>query len=75
MKHVPYTTKTGVRIGSRFNESPKPMPIDDPDMELIQGLFIHSGKWHRQKAIENLLTKILLVLALIILLAYLMTSK
>jgi hypothetical protein len=75
MKTVPYTTKTGVKIGSRYNESPKPMPIDDPDMELIQGLFIHSGKWHRQKAIEKLVTQISTVILLIVLVTYLMVSK
>jgi hypothetical protein len=32
MKEIPYTTSTGVQIGLRHNESPKPMPIDDPDM-------------------------------------------
>jgi hypothetical protein len=53
MKVVPYTTKTGVKIGSRWNESPKPMPIDDPDMITIQGWFICSPEWHRQRNIER----------------------
>jgi hypothetical protein len=36
MKTVPYTTSTGIQIGLRWNESPKPMPIDDADMLFLQ---------------------------------------
>jgi hypothetical protein len=75
MKTIPYTTKTGVKIGSRYNESPKPMPIDDPDMEFIQELFIHSGKWHRQKAIAKLITNVSTGIALLIIITYTMVSK
>ena len=75
MKQVPYTTSTGLKIGSRWNESPKPMPIDDPDMELIQGLFIHSGKWHRQRRIERLFQNISLATALVIAIAFMMVQK
>jgi hypothetical protein len=75
MKQVPYTTSTGIKIGSRWNESPKPMPIDDPDMELIQGLFIHSGKWHRQRRIERLFQNISLATALVIAIAFMMVQK
>ena len=53
MKVVPYTTKTGVKIGSRWNESPKPMPIDDPDMIAIQGWFIYPPEWHRARSLER----------------------
>ena len=42
MKNIPYTTSTGIKIGSRWNEAPKPMPIDDPDMIKIQGWLIQS---------------------------------
>lgn len=75
MKEVPFTTSTGIKMGSRWNESPKPMPIDDPDMELIQGLFIHSGKWHRQRNIEKLVVRISMFVLLIIICTYLMVSK
>jgi hypothetical protein len=75
MKNVPYTTSTGVKIGSRYNESPKPMPINDPDMEFIQGVFIHSGKWHRQKAIEKLVTQVSAIVLLIVIITYMMVSK
>jgi hypothetical protein len=54
MKTIPYTTSTGVKIGSRWNESPKPMPIDDPDMEIIQTWFIHTPQWHKARRIERL---------------------
>lgn len=66
MKKVPYTTSTGIRIGSRWNESPKPMPIDDPDMIEIQGWFIHDSKWHRQRRIERIFYTFSLIFALTI---------
>lgn len=75
MKTIPYTTSTGIKIGCRWNESPKPMPIDDPDMELIQGLFIHSGKWHRQRRIEKIFNNISLATMLIIAIAYMLVAK
>ena len=75
MKQVPYTTSTGIKIGSRWNESPKPMPIDDPDMELIQGLLIHSGKWHRQRRIERLFHNIFLATALVIVIVFMLVQK
>lgn len=53
MKVVPYTTKTGIQIGCRYNESPKPMPIEDEDMIYIQSVFICPPSWHRQKKIER----------------------
>ena len=54
MRTTPYTTSTGVQIGCRYNESPKPMPIDDEDMLYIQTLFIHTPKWHRQRNLERI---------------------
>ena len=53
MRTTPYTTSTGVQIGSRYNESPKPMPIDDEDMIYIQSLFIYPPEWHRQRNLER----------------------
>jgi hypothetical protein len=70
MRNTPYTTKTGVQIGLRYNESPKPMPIDDSDMIAIQGWFICSEKWHRQRKAEKLtvlLSGIFLVFLMIVL--------
>ena len=53
MKAIPYTTKTGVKMGSRYNESPKPMPIDDPDMITIQSWFICKPQWHKARSMER----------------------
>ena len=54
MKNVPYTTSTGVQIGLRYNESPKPMPIDDPDMITIQSWFICKPQWHKARSMERI---------------------
>lgn len=54
MRNIPYTTSTGVKIGSRWNESPKPMPIDDPDMIAIQGWFICKPEWHKARKMERI---------------------
>jgi hypothetical protein len=53
MKTIPYTTSKGIQIGCRYNESPKPMPIDDEDMIYIQSLFIFPPEWHRQRNLER----------------------
>jgi len=53
MKTIPYTTSTGIQIGCRYNESPKPMPIEDQDMIYIQSVLICSPSWHRQRNIER----------------------
>lgn len=75
MKTVPYTTSTGVQIGCRYNESPKPMPIDDEDMIYIQSLFIHSPKWHRQRNIERTTVIVCTAFVILICAAFLMASK
>jgi hypothetical protein len=75
MRNIPYTTSTGIKIGSRWNESPKPMPIDDPDMELIQGLFICSGKWHRERNLEKIVYGFSTATLFVVILAYTMVSK
>lgn len=75
MKTVPYTTSTGVQIGCRYNESPKPMPIDDEDMIYIQSLFIHSPEWHRQRNAERLTLIVCTVFVIVIGTALLMAGK
>jgi hypothetical protein len=74
MKVIPYTTSTGVKIGLRWNESPKPMPIDDPDMIAIQGWFILPPEWHRAQKIDRIVYISSTVLVLLICIA-LMVSK
>jgi hypothetical protein len=51
------------------------MPIDDPDMELIQGWFICSKEWHRQRNIEKLVYVASVCMVLAIMILYLMVSK
>ena len=58
LRNTPYTTKSGVQIGLRYNESPKPMPIDDSDMIAIQGWFICDKSWHKKRTIENIVMRI-----------------
>lgn len=53
MKQIPYKTSTGLLIGSRYKESPDPIPLDDPDMLHIQSVLICKPKWHRQRNIER----------------------
>lgn len=75
MRTIPYTTSTGIQIGCRYNESPKPMPIDDEDMIYIQSLFIFPPEWHRQRNLERLVligcTGFVMLLGVVLL----MTSK
>jgi hypothetical protein len=54
MRTVPYTTTTGIKIGSRWNESPKPMPIDDLDMIFIQEALLATPEYARSKRMYNL---------------------
>jgi hypothetical protein len=73
MRTVPYTTSTGIQIGCRYNESPKPMPIDDEDMIYIQSLFIFSPEWHRQRNLERMVligcTGFVMLLGIVLLMA------
>lgn len=75
MRSTPYTTKTGVQIGIRYNESPKPMPIDDPDMETIQSWFICSEKWHRQRRVEKLTVLLSGIFLVFLITALIVTGK
>ena len=75
MRTTPYTTSTGVQIGCRYNESPKPMPIDDTDMIYIQTLFIHPPKWHRQRNLERMTLIACTGFVVFVALAFLMAGK
>jgi hypothetical protein len=68
MKQVPYTTSAGVKIGLRWNESPKPMPIDDLDMERLQGWLICSPEWHKSRSMDRIAYGMSAVVAVITLL-------
>ena len=73
MKTIPYTTSKGIQIGCRYNESPKPMPIDDEDMIYIQSLFIFPSEWYRQRNIERMVligcTGFVMLLGIVLLMA------
>jgi len=69
MKVIPYTTSTGVKIGLRWNESPKPMPIDDPDMIAIQEWFIFKPEWHKARKMDRIVYCLCTGLALMIAIA------
>ena len=75
MKVVPYTTSTGVQIGSRYNESPKPMPIEDDDMLYIQSVLICPREWHRRRSIDKAVLLFSMAVFVLIGVASLMVSK
>lgn len=53
MKNTPYTTSTGIQIGVRYKESPKPQPITDKDMIYLQEALLASPEYIRSKHIYN----------------------
>lgn len=71
MRNIPYTTSTGIKIGYRWNESPKPMPIDDPDMIAIQGWLIQSPEWHKARNLDKVVNGVCFGFGFVILLAVL----
>lgn len=58
LRNVPYTTKSGLQMGLRYNESPKPMPIDDSDMLAVQSWLICDKGWHKKRTIETIVMRI-----------------
>jgi hypothetical protein len=75
MRTTPYTTSTGVQIGCRYNESPKPMPIDDEDMIYIQSLFILPPEWHRQRNLERMTLIVCTGFVVFVAISFLMAGK
>jgi hypothetical protein len=75
MRTVPYTTSTGIQIGCRYNECPKPMPIDDEDMIYIQSLFIFPPEWHRQRNLERLVLIVCTGFVMFVCVVFLMARK
>ena len=61
--NVPYTTKTGLKIGLRYQEQGKKMPIDDPDMLYLQTMLI-CPKARREELLEDLFVKASIVIIL-----------
>jgi hypothetical protein len=54
MKHIPYTTNTGIQIGSRYQENGITMPVDDPDMIRLQEALLATPEYARSKRMYNL---------------------
>ena len=54
---VPYTTKTGIKIGSRYQENGNRTEIDDPDMLFLQEALLSTPQYRRAKRIEALIIR------------------
>ena len=50
--NVPYTTKTGIKIGSRYQEDGNRTEIDDPDMLFLQEALLSTPQYRKAKRIE-----------------------
>ena len=50
--NVPYTTKTGIKMGSRYQENGNRTQIDDPDMLFLQEALLSTPQYRRAKRIE-----------------------
>jgi hypothetical protein len=61
--NIPYTTKTGLKIGSRYQEQGIRMPIDDPDMLYLQTMLI-CPNIRKQEILDDLWFKAFIVILL-----------
>jgi hypothetical protein len=52
--HTPYTTRTGLKMGSRYQEHGITEPIDDPDMLLLQEALLATPDYIRSKCLYNI---------------------
>jgi len=50
--NVPYTTKTGIKMGSRYQENGNRTQIDDPDMLFLQEALLSTPQYRKAKRIE-----------------------
>jgi len=55
--NVPYTTKTGIKIGIRYRENGNRMAIDDPDMLFIQEALLATPQYRKAKRMEKLVLR------------------
>ena len=46
---TPYTTKTGIKIGSRYMEKGYVAPLDDRDMQLVQEALLATPNYIKSK--------------------------
>ena len=56
--NVPYTTKTGVKIGCRYRENGNTMPISDPDMLFLQEALLSTPQYRKDKRIYALTMRV-----------------
>jgi hypothetical protein len=59
--NTPYTTKSGLKIGSRHGENGITMPIDDKDMLLLQKALI-CPQVAKKELIDDLFVKVCVVI-------------
>lgn len=52
--NVPYTTKTGIKIGCRYGEQGSIAPLTDPDMQFIQEALLATPEYIKSKQRYNL---------------------
>lgn len=52
--NVPYTTKTGIKIGCRYGEKGSVAPLTDPDMQYIQEALLATPNYIKSKQRHNL---------------------
>jgi hypothetical protein len=51
--NVPYTTSTGIKIGCRYMENGKVLPIDDPDMLFLQEALLATPNYISTRKLHN----------------------
>jgi hypothetical protein len=75
LKEAPYTTSTGIQIGIRYIERSVVAPIDDPDMLMIQSVFINSDEYFRNRRLEKVAVVVSFIVGVAVLLFVLGISK
>ena len=51
---IPYTTSTGIKMGSRYLERNKVAPIDDPDMLFLQEALLATPNYVSTRRLHNI---------------------
>ena len=65
--NTPYTTKTGLKIGSRHGENGTTMQIDDKDMLFLQEALLAKPKSRSERIIAKYMIKFLILTVLVVL--------
>jgi hypothetical protein len=65
--NTPYTTKTGLKIGSRHGENGITMQIDDKDMLFLQEALLAKPKSSKDRIIAKYMVKFLILTVLVVL--------